>query len=60
MITVATESEMLAEQQARQDILAQNNAPVLDEKDVCDRDWNVVNHPNCWDFDRFSKTMRNA
>jgi len=60
MITVATESEMLAEQQAREDYIKSNAKPQVYESQIDDRDWNTVKHPNCFDFDRFSKVMRNV
>lgn len=59
MTTVATDDQN-AEEQAKKDILASTNHKALNEDDVCDRNWNVVKHPVCWDFDRFAKTMRNA
>jgi hypothetical protein len=59
MTTVATDDQN-AEEQAKKDILANTNSPMLNEEQVCDRQWETVNHPVCWDFDRFTHTMRNA
>jgi len=59
MTTVATDDQN-AEEQAKKDILASTNNNIINEEDVMNRDWNVVKHPMCWDFDRFAHTMRNV